>query len=371
MTGKILSDRLIRELIRNGSVLNANPKNVNPSSLDLRLSNEKWKTMGSFLPLVGQKIRESLGSHHIVDTENCKREEFYMERDQPYVIRLVESLNLPKGITARVFNKSGCGRVGISVKGLVDGVPRFSYVPSGYVGEIYTEVCSTTFQCVFKPGETSAPQIRFYDGEPGSVSGAYLSLLLQQHPILVNDQGERSYSDADLEEIISTGKMIFTIDLSSRTLAYTSRRTSRTFNLSKRDYYDPNDFFSEEVSRGEKSIVINPGDFAIVKSQQNIRLPPNYAAEIAPYSADIGDIKTSYADLVNAGHGFDENDPNVKGHIFFEVRARDTPIVLQDGQPLAKFELYEMLEEPRQRYMHTRTSNFNNLSSFLPKQFKK
>ena len=372
MTGKVLPDTFIKDLIKIGAIPGAKVSNINPSSLDLILSHEKWKVMGSFLPLEGQTIRNALNSDTITDTINTKKEEFYMERSQPYVVRLVETLKLPKGITAKIFNKSGGARVGMSVKGLVDGVPRYDLIPEGYSGEIYAEVCATAIQSVFQPNKTAMLQIRFYEGDPKPILGAKLTLLLENHPILLNERGKRSYDDNQLEEILASGKMTFTADLSGKILAYLSRREGRTFSFSKRNYYDPDKFFKAKLSReGNKSIFIPPGDFAIIKSTENMRLPHTHAAEISPYSSHLGDIRSSYADLVNAGHGFDENNSNIKGHIFFEVRSRDTPIIIQDGQPIAQFGIYEMLEEPKKRYMANRTTNFDNLSSFLPEQFKR
>jgi hypothetical protein len=81
-------------------------------------------------------------------------------------------------------------------------------------------------------------------------------------------------------------------------------------------------------------------------------------------------MKAHYAGLINPGHGY---VPNLicGDHIVFEVRARDIPICIQDGQRLANFEVFRMSELPEIEYKKVQSTNFDSLYSILPKQFKK
>jgi len=372
--GEVLPDWRIKELIQKEIILNADESLINSSSLDLKLSVPRYKLLGSFLPLEGQNIEEVLKHLEIVDDINELKEEFYIEQSQPYLIKLVESLKLPSTITARIHNKSGRGRIGISTRGLVDKVSRFDHVPSNYHGDLYAEICATVFPIVIGSGETAIPQIRFYNGEPQPLTGLDIDLLLRDNPILTDSRGECSYTNKEREEILITGKFTFHIDLSNNPLIYKANKERRTIVLSKNERYDPNNFFSEErreKSSRSKSIIIHPGEFVLVKSKEHIRLPPEIAAEISEYSPELGDLRSHYAGLINAGHGYDPKNPNVPSSIVFEVRARDLPIVLQDGQSLAKFEIYKMLDPPEESYMARRSTDFSDLKSFLPGVFKK
>jgi len=373
--GEVLPDWKIKELMDEEIIINADSSLVNSSSLDLRVGNSRWKLLGSFLPLTGQKIEEALKSPDIVDTVNFSKEEFFVELSQPYLLNLVESLNLPDTVTAKIHNKSGRGRIGISLKGLVDKVSNFDFIPKGYHGEIYTEVCATAFPIVIKGGETAIPQIRFYNGNPQPLQGIDLDLLLRHHPIFTDSKGNPTYDRKEKNEIIRTGKLTFRADLSGELLVYRANRDARNLVLSKENHYDSKNYFEsvmrKENRKGEGAVVIHPGDFVLIKPKENIRLPPEIAAEISDYSSDLGDLRSHYAGLINAGHGYDSNNPNVPSHIVFEVRARDIPFVLRDGQKLAKVELYRMLDKPKQSYMARRSTDFDDLKSFLPGIFKK
>ncbi|MBI2044340.1 2'-deoxycytidine 5'-triphosphate deaminase [Candidatus Pacearchaeota archaeon] len=378
--GRILPDWKIKELIKGGAITGADESLVNASSLDLRVGVQKWKLLGSFLPVEGQSLDELLGlspgdlwgPQSVVDDANVREDNFYMEPDQPYLMKLVEGLNLPPTVSARIFNKSGRGRVGISQKSLVEGSTRFDAVPKGYSGPIFSELCATMCPVVITPNKTQIPQIRFYEGNPQPVPGVDLGMILENNPILTDNKGNPSYNGEDREEIFNSGKLTFHADLSGDVMVYKAKKDRRTIVLSEKGRYEPEHFFEPiRAVQGERRVIIHPGEFILVPSLENIRLPKMFAAEISDYSPDLGDVKTSYANLINAGHGYDPKDPNVPAHIVFEARARDLPVVLQHGQRIARFEIYMMFDEPEQQYFAVRSTGFDDLPSLLPNQFKK
>ena len=217
-------------------------------------------------------------------------------------------------------------------------------------------------------------QIRFYEGEPESISGSDMELLLRAHPILTDNEGRPFYNEQERSQIVRSGKLTFTADISTEgLLAYTALRDRRTLDLSQKEFYDPEQFFKAETKPkdGKGYILIHPGDFVLIKSKEHIRLPPSIAAEIDEYSHEFGDMKSHYAGLINASHGYDPDRLNVPSYIVFEIRARDSPIIIQDGQRLARINLYKMLDEPKQRYMDKRSTDFRDLRSILPSIFKK
>ena len=170
--GEVLPDRKIKELIRAGVIINADESLVNPGSLDLRVSFDYWKLLGSFLPSGAEYIEAVLKSKAIVNEgERVNKDGFYVELNQPYLTRLVESLDSLESITARIHNKSGRARVGVSAKGLVDKTPIFDSVPAEYKGNIYLEMCATAFSIYVDSGKTAIPQIIFFNGNPQPIQG--------------------------------------------------------------------------------------------------------------------------------------------------------------------------------------------------------
>ena len=372
MVGEVLSDNQIRRLIDGGAILNSNLNLINASSLDLRLGVKKWRLLGSILPLPEQTVKDVIENSGVVDDKHFLETQFYIDKDQPYLFELNESLNLPPGIYARIFNKSGRGRIGTSVRGIVDKNSKFDDIPAGYKGKLYAEVCATVFPEVIIGGQTTMPQIRFYNGYPQPLIGADLQLLLRQEPILLNkDNTPIVFSDIQLNKIARKGSLMFTADLSRELLVYKAKLDKKAINIEKKEYYNSEDFFEEVKSKkGNNKIIIHPGEFVLIHSKEKIRLPPRYAAEISDYSSKIGDMKAHYAGLINPGHGY--NPEKICGdHIVFEVRARDIPICIQDGQRLANFEIFRMSEIPEIEYRKVQSTGFDSLPSILPSQFKK
>ncbi|MBR9702252.1 2'-deoxycytidine 5'-triphosphate deaminase [Candidatus Pacearchaeota archaeon] len=374
MAGEVLSDNEIKKLIKGGAIIGADNKLVNPASLDLRITKHSWRLLGSVLPLEKQKIKDIIDNSGAVDTphEGEGGKGFYIERSQPYLFKLKESLKLPQNISARFFNKSGRGRIGTSVKGLCDGVPRFDTIPLGYSGDLYAEICATAFPEVLRSEETAMPQIRFYRGHPEPIKEEDLELLLRKDPILLDKNNKPiKFEGKRLERLTRTGKITFTADLSKELCYYRAKKDSKTIDLSKKGYYDPEDFFEEvNIGQGKKTVIIHPEEFVLMFPKEKIRLPPTLAAEISDYSSDIGDIKVHYAGLMNPGHGYHPEE--MRGdYIAFEIRARDIPIVIQDGQELARFELFKMSKKPEIEYREVQSTGYDTLFSILPKQFNK
>ncbi len=371
MKSGVLPDWKIIELIRGGIIPNADVNLVNPSSLDLRITEDKWKLLGSFLPVPGKKIEDALSSKDIVDIHSS-HQRFYVDHLQQYAMKMVESLELPEVLSARVFNKSGRGRIGVSMRALTDGNPRFDVITEGYRGNIYIEMSSTCFPLVVYAGETAIPQIMFYEGNPEVMVGSELEMLLKSYPILTDDEGNPSYDENEKSRIIKTGKLTFTADIPAEGLmAYRALRDRRTLDLAKNGFYLPEDFYERIEGSGRKGILVHPGDFFLIKSKEHVRLPPFVAAEIDEYSQEVGDIKSHYAGLINASHGYDPEKSNIPSHIVFEIRARDVPLFVQDGQQMAKFVVYRMLGESEKRYERVKSTKFSDLYSILPKLFKK
>ncbi len=371
MSGEVLSDGQMKRMVEGGAIKNVDMNLHNPGSWDLRLDVEKWKLLASVSPLRGQSVKDLIENSGVVDVGNNTKDEFYLDRNQPYLFKLMEELKLPSGICAKVFNKSGRGRIGTSVRILCDGVPRFDQVPLGYKGPLYAEVTATAFPEVVS-SRMAMPQIRFYEGSPQRIKGFDLELLLKKEPILLDNSGESFYkTKQEMKEITESGRLVFTADLSKNLLAYRAKQDARTIDLRKKEYYNSSDFFIEErfVDGKKPGVIVHPGEFVLVGAKQNIRLPENYAGDIDEYSPEMGDMKSHYAGIINPGHGYTSKFS--EDHIVFEMRARDIPIFLYDGKPLASFGIYKMSEVPEEKYVKKRSTSFDCLKSILPSQFKK
>ena len=133
-TPGILPSQSIEALIAGGAITSATPwdaDQVQPASLDLRLSDRAWRVRASFLPgkrLVSERIAD-VEMHPIDMTHGV-----VLEKGCVYIAELQERLSLPKGLIARANPKSSTGRVDVFVRLLTDRGGSFDDVDEGYGG---------------------------------------------------------------------------------------------------------------------------------------------------------------------------------------------------------------------------------------------
>ena len=129
MKNGVLADIQIRELIQTGALSSSAPilnEQIQPASLDLRLSDRAYRVRASFLPgatTVAERL-ESLTMHSFPLTGGA-----VLERGCVYLIPLMERLSLPQGMTAAASAKSTIGRLDLLTRiitddGKPDGTPR-------------------------------------------------------------------------------------------------------------------------------------------------------------------------------------------------------------------------------------------------------
>ena len=144
-------------------------------------------------------------------------------------------------------------------------------------GPLYAEVCPRSFSVLVRPG-MRLNQIRFRRGQ-AVLSDAELAALHARDPLVIGDA------------VISEG-LGFSVDLRPaagrsgrlpRQAAYRGDRPRPDRPLSRREFW-------EEVRTDEGRIILDPGAFYILVSREAVTIPPDYAAEMAPYLAMVGRI---------------------------------------------------------------------------------
>ena len=106
----VLADHQIRDMISTGGIAASSPilnDQIQPASLDLRLSDTAYRVRASFLPGKGSTVAERLDEltmHELSLTGGA-----VLEKGCVYVIPLMERLRLPEGMTAAASAKSSIG----------------------------------------------------------------------------------------------------------------------------------------------------------------------------------------------------------------------------------------------------------------------
>lgn len=353
----VLSDRQIKDMITTGAISASSPilnDQIQPASLDLRLSNLAYRVRASFLPGKKATVEDRLNSltmHKIPLTGGA-----VLEKGCVYVVPLMERVSLPPGMTAAASAKSSIGRIDLMTRIITDQGIEFDRVQEGYDGPLFAELCPQSFSVVVQPGQLLT-QVIFRQGKT-MLSDDELRTVHAQTPIVSGTP------------VISDG-LGFSVDLqpvNGTLVGYRAKRHTGVLDLSKIGHYDPAEYW-EEVRAEDGHIILDPGAFYILVSQEAIAIPPNYAAEMAPYLAMVGEFRVHYAGFFDPGFGYDAaGGAGSRGVL--EVRCHEAPFVLEHGQIVGRLVYERMSEEPEQLYGAGISSNYQGQGLKLSKHFR-
>ena len=356
MKNGVLADQQIETMIASGAITAASPilnGQIQPASLDLRLSDKAYRVRASFLPGHGRSVLQrldELAMHDFTLTGGA-----VLEKGCVYVVPLMEHVNLPTGMTAAASAKSSIGRLDLMTRVITDDGTEFDRVPEGYSGPLYAEICPQSFSVVAQPGQW-LNQIIFRQGRT-FLTDDELQAVHDTTPIVSGDP------------VISDG-LGFSVDLKPQSgdlVGYRAKRHTGVVDLSKRAHYTPSEYW-EEVRTDQGRIILDPGSFYILVSREAICIPPDYAAEMAPYLAMVGEFRVHYAGFFDPGFGWDgAGGAGSRGVL--EVRCHEAPFVLEHGQVVGRLVYEHMAQRPAQLYGQDIASNYQGQGLKLSKHF--
>lgn len=353
----VLPVQALRAMIARGEIA-ANPAitqdQIQPASLDLRLGHRAWRMRASFLAGRGRRVADRLAEFEMHQMDISQG--VVLEKGCVYVIPLMEHLALPAHVHAVANAKSSTGRLDLLTRVITDEGVEFDRVAPGYTGPLYAEICPRSFSVLVRPG-MRLNQIRFRIG----------------HAVL---------SDADLGELHAREQLVsgeahiseglgFSVDLRparGSLVGYRAKPHTGVIDLERIGAYAPADFWEE--LRGEKGqLILDPGAFYILVSREAVHIPPDYAAEMAPYLAMVGEFRVHYAGFFDPGFGHvSAGGSGARGVL--EVRCHEAPFVLEHGQTVGRLVYEHMLERPETLYGAGIASNYQGQGLKLSKHFR-
>ncbi len=356
MTG-VLPSQVLRQLISDG-ILTGSPDiteaQIQPASLDLRLGTVAYRVRASFLTGEGATVAERLAEFemHRIDLSAGA----VLEKGCVYVVPLMEHLDLPDTIQAVANAKSSTGRLDLLTRTITDGGVEFDRIAPGYTGPLYAEICPRSFSVLVRPG-MRLNQIRFRQGQ-AVLSDAELKQL---------HADERLVSG---EALISDG-LGFSVDLSpseGTLVGYRAKPHTGVIDLDRIAHYDPAEYW-EPIHSTEGRIILDPGAFYILVSREAVHIPPQYAAEMAPYLAMVGEFRVHYAGFFDPGFGHGAAGGTGSRGVL-EVRCHEAPFVLEHGQVVGRLVYEQMAAEPETLYGAGISSNYQGQGLKLSKHFR-
>ena len=333
-----------------------------PASLDLRLGEKAYILQCSFLPYasaVETKLPElTIGEIDI-------RDGAILEKNRPYLIPLLEGLNLPQGIRARTNPKSSTGRLDIFTRVITDYSDRFDDIANGYQGRMYLEVFSRSFTVKVQT-RLSLNQIRLFKGDSGCESGELLRVH-EHSPIIFPEAGQHEQWPR-INEDNSIGLSINLPD-TPHAIGYRARKNSTLLDLSRVNYYHPRDFWEPVFPDRDRRLILEPEEFYLLSSTESVSIPPEFAAEMTAYETSTGELRTHYAGFFDPGFGFGEDGRLGGVQPVLEIRAHDVPFMIGPGQKVCTLTFEHMLEPPQQWYGPKVGSSYQEAGRMLSKHF--
>ena len=334
----ILPQQAIQTLFESGSIRaplmgkDGHPDQIQPASLDLRLGYKAYRLRASFLPGKKRKIVECLEDvrMHEVDLTHGA----VLETGCVYLVPLQESLSLSQKIAASANPKSSTGRLDVFTRVICDKATQFDSIIAGYKGPLYVEIAPRTFSILVRPGDRLV-QMRFRQGAINTLDTQTVSLDL------------KGFDDSGI-------------------IGWRARRHAGLVDVANVGGHKARDFW-EPLYSDAGQLVLDPEEFYILASKESVSIPADQAAEMAPIATEIGEFRAHYAGFFDPGFGV-EAAGGAGSRAVLEVRGRDVPFMMRDGQPVAKLLFEAMTETPESLYGE-KGSHYQAQSLKLSKHF--
>jgi len=334
------------------------PSQVQPASIDLRLGLVAYRVRSSFLPGVGRTVEECIDklAMHKLNLEDGA----VLEKGCVYIVPLMEALKLPENLSAAANPKSSTGRIDVFTRLITDGAREFDQVAQGYEGRLYAEICPQTFSVLVRPG-SKLSQLRIRSG---------VSFLNDEEHIDLNRKDP--LTDGDLPEAHIRGGIPLTTDLSgcaeTGVVGYRAKRHAGVIDVDKVAAHKTQDFWEPLYKNRDGGLVLDPGEFYILASNESVQVPTDFAAEMVPYDNQVGEFRVHYAGFFDPGFGVPETG-GAGSKAVLEVRSYDVPFLLEHQQYVGRL-VYEFLSEsPEKRYGDELNSNYQSQGLKLSKHF--
>jgi dCTP deaminase len=339
------------------------PEQIQPSSIDLRLGSEAFRVRASFLATGSDTITSKLDQYRLHTIDLTKSA--VLEKGCVYVVPLQEELALPQNISGKANPKSSTGRLDIFTRLITDEGRQFEVVPAGYHGRLYAEVVPRTFSVVAREGERLS-QLRLFAGDYTPSDALLRQLETEENLVFLPDETKG-------EALIQNGLRL-SVDLSgegsgSDIIGYRARKHAPLIDLARIQHYEIDEFWDPIRRNQNRTLILDPEDFYILASRERVRIPAQYAAEMVPFDATIGEFRIHYAGFFDPGFGYGTGDINGTRAVL-EVRSHEVPFIMEDGQVVASLVFEKLLERPRLLYGEGIGSSYQRQGLKLSKHFK-
>lgn len=348
-----IPSQMIEEWISAGYLIGASSANVRPSSIDLTISAECYRINYVFQLRQFESVRQVLKTVGAVEHPLPA----ILERGVTYLVKLKESLALPRTVYAYANPKSTTGRNDVHVRMVADHVSRYDAAPTkGYEGELWLLVQPKSYGIIASPDQTLC-QLRMFT-ENTRFNETELETSFNRYELIRDRLGAPIEYGDQTRVSDHDGSVLLTLDLASDIVGWECLGTNKVLDLGAKDHYHPNDFFRPLHPNSEGNLDIRKDGFYILRTYERVRVPPKFACEMVPMDWRAGDFRSHYAGFIDPGWGWGKLGNGTGRPLVLEVRSFDNDLVFRPGQPVAKIRFERMCYEPAHHYDELEESHY-------------
>jgi len=327
---------------------------LQPNSIDLRLAGPAHRVRCSFLPGphgVEACLRDFNNDVHRFDLADGA----VLEPNIPYLLELAERVHLPPGFAARANPKSSTGRLDVFARVVAETGDAFDEIPVGFSGRLFLHVISRSFPIRLRRGDRLV-QLRIFRGDP-RLTDDETRQLHRRTPLLLGEA----------QPVIDDG-LHFSASLVSNdpAVGYRARAHTPLLDFAAVGAHPVAPFWSSIPPPARGVLVLEPDAFYVLASHEHVLVPPGVCAEMVPFDAKSGELRTHYAGFFDTGFGVPTG-----ARVVLEIRNRDTPFLLRDRQRIFRFQLHHNLAVPEVLYGQTGVNHYQGQGLKLAKQFQR
>lgn len=326
-----------------------------PNSIDLRLGRRAHRVRCSFLPGplgVDECLRAFDNDVHAFDLAQGA----VLEPNVPYLIELAERLRLPRELSARANPKSSTGRLDMFARVVADTGEAFDEVPAGFEGRLFVHVISRSFPVRLRTGDRLV-QLRIARGETRLDDRETLALH-RESPLIAGPEPPVVDDGLHFSATLAPGA-------GDEVVGFKARAHTPLVDFSRVNAHPVEPFWSALPARAGGALVLEPEAFYVLASHERVSVPPPVCAEMVPFDAKSGELRTHYAGFFDSGFGVPGG-----ARVVLEIRNRDTPFLLRDRQRIFRFQLHHNLATPDRLYGQGVGSHYQGQGLRLAKHFR-
>jgi dCTP deaminase len=282
-----------------------------------------------------------------------------LERQCFYVVPLLESLALPRGLGGTTNPKSSTGRLDVFTRVICDGATGFDLVPQGYHGPLYAEISPKTFSIFVHEG-SRLTQLRLRRG----------AAALSERAMRETQAATPLVHGPDAAATIKDNTIAVSVDLrgadSGGLIGYRARRHSAVIDLDRIGHYDAQAFWEPIHAEKGGGLILDPGEFYILASKECVSVPPGLCAEMVAYDVLNGEFRVHYAGFFDPGFGWPDGTRAV-----LEVRSHEVPFLLEHGQIVGRLAYERLTGASKRIYGQDIGSSYAHQGLALSKHFRK